>query len=1301
MSKKSYRIQAKRVMPLQRHRKIVLAVGLLLIFSATGVAVAHWAGIWHAEQQGGEKQNAGVMPMAFTPSSPAKEFVYAGGRIVATEEPAASGSTPFINSVAPQSANQNSSISISISGSNLSGASSINFNPSASITVSNINSSSGGVTANISVAASAQIGGRNLSVTTPNGTSNSLTFTINAQAANPAPTLNEIFPTSVSAGGGDFTLILFGSQFIDTSEVRIDSSPRPVTFRSANELRATISGSDRTPGQKRITVFNPGPGGGTSAERTLTVTSVPGTPSITSISPDRVTAGGASFTLTVNGTNFASNSVVRINESDRTTSFISAGVLTAQIQDFDITTEGPRNIRVFTPTTSGGILSNIVVLTVTPAGGGSGTGLTGEYFNNKDHAGTPVITRTDPTVDFSWGGGSPHPSINIDQFSVRWSGQVQPQFNEAYTFYVFSDDGVRVWINGRKIIDKWYDQYGPEHTSSPILLTGGQKYDIRVEYYENWAGAEIHLKWSSLQTPKQAIPSARLFPTTTGAGLKGEYFNGMQPVGTPAMTRTDLAVDFIWDGGSPGAPIFNDQFSVRWTGRVQAQFTGLHRFYVLTDDGVRLWVNNVLLVDKWFDQYGQEWNNTINLVAGQMYDIRMEYYENCCGAEAHLSWSYGTAPKHIIPPTNLFLPSSGAPPLYEGVHEIADCTKISGWAANRNQPNVPINVDIYNGASLLATVPANIHRPELVQILGDNGNHGFSFDVPPSLRDGLPHSISVRFPGTSTNLTNSPRTITCAGSAPPAAPSGLVATVASASQINLTWFDLSNNENGFSIERKAGVEGQYAEIGTTNANVTSFSDTGRSPSITYYYKVRAFNGAGYSGYSNEANATITGGPTPPAAPDNLAALTISSSSIRLTWTDRSNNETGFKIERRRLGGVFTQIREVTAGTQIFLDTGLARLTTYSYRIRAYNAAGDSAYTATVSATTSGGTPPPCGLVSAFSGDGSSGSSYGYAEGIGSAAKWRSPSAGTIGIDPVSGMNALFVADTENHRIRMVYIEGPAAGQSILIAGSGVAGYSNGDGDPYEARYNSPQGIEAIKGQNGLIEALLVADSYNNEIRMLLPPLGGTSWRPVYFSGKLSPGYSDGSPGQTLYSTPLGITVGPDGFIYVADTYNFAVRRVDREGNSSTLYKSPSHIGAMNPVGIVATDMSEGVYVTDINNHAILKVTGGAIEVVAGSGGAGYANGVYTQASFNSPYHIAWAPWEGQGVLYVSDLNNNRVRKVELPTKTVSLHTGTGAPGYINAVCLGAEFNSPSGIAVSPAGDIYVIEVGNNSIRKIQ
>lgn len=186
------------------------------------------------------------------------------------------------------------------------------------------------------------------------------------------------------------------------------------------------------------------------------------------------------------------------------------------------------------------------------------------------------------------------------------------------------------------------------------------------------------------------------------------------------------------------------------------------------------------------------------------------------------------------------------------------------------------------------------------------------------------------------------------GGTTPAAPSNLTAAAVSTSQINLTWTDNSNNETSFKIERFTdGVN--FGQIATVGANVTSYSNTGLSSSTTYYYRVRSGNAAGDSAYSNTANATTQG--VSPNAPSALVATAISKTRIDLSWTDNSNNETGFKIERSTDGTNFSQIATVGANVSTYSNNGLKSNKTYWYRVRAYNGTGNSAYSNVASAKT--------------------------------------------------------------------------------------------------------------------------------------------------------------------------------------------------------------------------------------------------------------------------------------------------------------------------------------------------------------
>jgi thermitase len=174
----------------------------------------------------------------------------------------------------------------------------------------------------------------------------------------------------------------------------------------------------------------------------------------------------------------------------------------------------------------------------------------------------------------------------------------------------------------------------------------------------------------------------------------------------------------------------------------------------------------------------------------------------------------------------------------------------------------------------------------------------------------------------------------------PAAPTGLSATAASASRIDLAWTDAANNEDSYAVERSTdGVV--FSQVATLLANAVAYSDTGLAAATRYYYRVRASNVVGSSGYSNTANATTS--QSVPAAPTGLSATALSGRQVLLTWSDQSSNESGFKIERRRGPNSWSQIATVGAGVTSYTDSGLVAGGRYTYRVRAYNIAGNSGY----------------------------------------------------------------------------------------------------------------------------------------------------------------------------------------------------------------------------------------------------------------------------------------------------------------------------------------------------------------------
>lgn len=198
----------------------------------------------------------------------------------------------------------------------------------------------------------------------------------------------------------------------------------------------------------------------------------------------------------------------------------------------------------------------------------------------------------------------------------------------------------------------------------------------------------------------------------------------------------------------------------------------------------------------------------------------------------------------------------------------------------------------------------------------------------------------------------------------PSPPTGLTADQNTAQPIGLRWTDESVGETGFEIERKRGA-GQYAFLASVGPDTTFYADGAIFPSTTFTYRVRAVNSEGASAYSNEASSTTPGSvpiPPPPATPGGIALVVVGSSEIDVSWTDRSNDETGFSLARRTGGSTFDTLASVAAGVTAYDDPGLHPGWPYSYKVRAFAMQGPSGFDGPATAT-----PPATFAVAAAKG----------------------------------------------------------------------------------------------------------------------------------------------------------------------------------------------------------------------------------------------------------------------------------------------------------------------------------------------
>ena len=252
----------------------------------------------------------------------------------------------------------------------------------------------------------------------------------------------------------------------------------------------------------------------------------------------------------------------------------------------------------------------------------------GEYWANLDLSGKPAMVRSDPVLAFDWGQGTPGGTIPSDNFAARWTRNVNFDAG-TYRFTVLVDDGIRLRLNDRLILDAWSDHDSARLTTDQTLAKG--TYTLRVEYFERIGNARIHVWWEKVAAPSYA-------------DWKGEYWANRDLSGEPDLVRNDQAVDFDWGSGAPSSNLPADDFSARWTRQVYLD-AGTYRFYTLSDDGVRLWVDGQRAIDKWRDQGPTEHTKEVALTQGS-HSLKVEYYDHTGGARVHVWWKKVSAPSY-------------------------------------------------------------------------------------------------------------------------------------------------------------------------------------------------------------------------------------------------------------------------------------------------------------------------------------------------------------------------------------------------------------------------------------------------------------------------------------------------------------------------------------------------------------------------------------------------------------------------------------------------------------------------------
>ena len=308
----------------------------------------------------------------------------------------------------------------------------------------------------------------------------------------------------------------------------------------------------------------------------------------------------------------------------------------------------------------------------------------------------------------------------------------------------------------------------------------------------------------------------------------------------------------------------------------------------------------------------------------------------------------------------------------------------------------------------------------------------------------------------------------------------------------------------------------------------------------------------------------------------------------------------------------------------------------------------------------------------------SGSTQGFADGTGVAAQFNWP----VGL-AIDAAGNVYVADFNNNKIRKITPTGVVS----TLAGS-IEGFADGTGAA--AQFNHPSGVATDAAGN------VYVTERNNKIRKITPA-GVVST----LAGSIQ-GFADGTGAAAQFNAPEGIATDAFGNVYVGDYFNHKIRKITPVGVVSTLAGSTQGFadgigGAAQfycPYG-VATDAAGNVYVADLVNQKIRKITpAGVVSTLAGST-LGFADGTGAAAQFHQPEGIAI---DTAGNVYVADNQNHKIRKIT-PAGVVSTLAGSTA-GFADGTVAVAQFNLPSGVATDAMGNVYVADFLNDKIRKI-
>lgn len=268
------------------------------------------------------------------------------------------------------------------------------------------------------------------------------------------------------------------------------------------------------------------------------------------------------------------------------------------------------------------------------------------YYNNTTLTGVPVLIVDSDSVNMNWVGGAPAPGVNADNFSASFERTIDFAPN-TYRFTARADDGIRLFIDGERVLNQWLISAGDQEYVVDRFLSGS--HTIRVEYYEATGLAFVSLNYSVAPlVPATATPGTILAPDLGGSSWAAEYYDNTSLSGEPTMRRREgtaavAPIDHFWGSGSPGYGVPTTNWSARWQGSFSFE-GGNYVFAARVDDGVRIFIDNLRVLENWRDGYWEGFNSFLDLGVGY-HTIRVEYYNREDEARVRVWWYKETGPQ--------------------------------------------------------------------------------------------------------------------------------------------------------------------------------------------------------------------------------------------------------------------------------------------------------------------------------------------------------------------------------------------------------------------------------------------------------------------------------------------------------------------------------------------------------------------------------------------------------------------------------------------------------------------------------